>query len=120
MAFVEKTGKTVDEAVAEALKALNITADQAEIEVLEEGKKAFGQWSSKITFLCITKQDDDNKKEDGGGNDDTGDISPVYKKEIKLINYPKNGETPESFILEFSDNIDPNFKGEIYIIRRDT
>ena len=41
MAFVEKTGKTVDEAVAEALKALNITADQAEIEVLEEGKKAF-------------------------------------------------------------------------------
>ena len=41
MAFVEKTGKTVDEAVAEALKSLNITADQAEIEVLEEGKKAF-------------------------------------------------------------------------------
>ena len=35
MAFVEKTGKTVDEAVAEALKSLNITADQAEIEVLE-------------------------------------------------------------------------------------
>ena len=93
---------------------------RARLQYLEEGKKAFGQWSSKITFLCITKQDDDNKKEDGGGNDDTGDISPVYKKEIKLINYPKNGETPESFILEFSDNIDPNFKGEIYIIRRDT
>ena len=37
MAFVEKTGKTVDEAVAEALKALNVTADQAEIEVFYFG-----------------------------------------------------------------------------------
>ncbi len=41
MAFVEKTGKSVDEAVAEALKELQITADQAEVEILEEGKKGF-------------------------------------------------------------------------------
>ena len=39
MAFVEKTGKNVDEAIAEALKELNITADQADIEVLDEGRK---------------------------------------------------------------------------------
>lgn len=41
MAFVEKTGKSVDEAIAEALRELNITAAQAEIEVLDEGKKGF-------------------------------------------------------------------------------
>lgn len=41
MAFVEKTGKSVDEAVAAALEELHISADQAAIEVLEEAKKAF-------------------------------------------------------------------------------
>ncbi len=41
MTVVEKTGKTVEAAVADALKELKITADQAEIEVLEEAKKGF-------------------------------------------------------------------------------
>lgn len=41
MAFVEKTGKSVDEAVAAALEELHISADQAAIEVLEEAKKGF-------------------------------------------------------------------------------
>lgn len=41
MAFVEKTGKSVDEAVAAALEELKITADEAVIEVLEEGQKGF-------------------------------------------------------------------------------
>ena len=55
MAFVEKTGKTVDEAIAEALKALNITAEQAEIEVLEEGKKAFlGFFGGKDAKVRVT------------------------------------------------------------------
>ena len=36
MAFVEKTGKSVDEAVAAALAELNVTADQAVVEVLED------------------------------------------------------------------------------------
>ena len=41
MAFVEKTGKSVDEAVAAALAELNVAADQAVVEVLEEAKKGF-------------------------------------------------------------------------------
>lgn len=51
MAFVEKTGKNVDEAIAEALKELNITADQADIEVLDEGRKGifgFGRKDAKV------------------------------------------------------------------------
>ncbi|MDY4920464.1 MAG: RNA-binding cell elongation regulator Jag/EloR [Phascolarctobacterium sp.] len=55
MAFVEKTGKSVEEAVAEALKALNATADQVEIEVLEEGKKGFlGFFGSKDAKVRVT------------------------------------------------------------------
>lgn len=41
MTFVEKTGKSVEEAVAAALQELNIAAEQAEVEVLQEAKKGF-------------------------------------------------------------------------------
>ncbi len=43
------SGKTVDEAIAEGLKALNIAREEAEIEVLEEGKKKiFGAVKAKV------------------------------------------------------------------------
>ena len=54
MAFVEKTGKSVDEAVAAALKELNITADQAVVEVLEEGKKGFLGFGRKDARVRVT------------------------------------------------------------------
>ena len=43
------TGKTVDDAVAEGLKALGLTAEQVNIEVLEEGrKKLIGSVKAKV------------------------------------------------------------------------
>lgn len=39
MIIVEKSGKTIDEAVNEALKELNATRENVEIEVLNEGKR---------------------------------------------------------------------------------
>ena len=39
MEAIQKTGKTVEEAVNEALKELNISREDAEIEVIEEGSK---------------------------------------------------------------------------------
>ncbi len=46
------TGKTVDEAVEEALKTLGIEREQAEITVLEEGKKKlFGSIKAKVMVV---------------------------------------------------------------------
>jgi spoIIIJ-associated protein len=57
MAFVEMSAKTVDEAVAKALKELNITADEAVVEVLEEGKKGFlGMFSKDAKVRVSTKE----------------------------------------------------------------
>lgn len=43
------TGKTTEEAIEEGLKALNLTREEAEIEVLEEGKKKlFGAVKAKV------------------------------------------------------------------------
>src|SRR5699024_2705967 len=38
---VTASGQTVDEAVQSALEQLNLTKDQVEIEVIDEGKKGF-------------------------------------------------------------------------------
>ena len=54
MAFVEKTGKCVDEAVAAALEELKITADEAVIEVLEEGKKGFFGFGRKDARVRVS------------------------------------------------------------------
>ena len=38
---LEKQGKNVDEAIESALKELNLTRNEVNIEVLEEGSKGF-------------------------------------------------------------------------------
>ena len=54
MAFVEKTGKSVDEAVAAALAELNVTADEAVVEVLEEAKKGFFGFGRKDARVRVS------------------------------------------------------------------
>ena len=57
MAFVEKTGKSVDEAVAAALQELNITADEAVVEVLEEAKKGFLGFGRKDARVRVSTKE---------------------------------------------------------------
>lgn len=62
MNYVIKTGKTVDEAVREALSELNITIDNAEIEVLDEGQKGFlGLIGSKDATVKVWPKVDETK-----------------------------------------------------------
>ena len=70
--------------------------------------------TSKIGFQFFA-----NKKDTFDVKDMPLSNEPEFIKEITLTGYPKNGETPNSIILEYSDKIDPNFKGEIFVIRRD-
>lgn len=62
MNYVIKTGKTVDEAVREAINELNITRDNAEIEVLDEGQKGFlGLIGSKDATVKVWPKVDETK-----------------------------------------------------------
>ena len=45
MKYTEFTGKTVEEAVERGLQELGLTAEQADVRVLEEGKKKLFGWS---------------------------------------------------------------------------
>ena len=59
MDAIQKTGKTVDEAVALALGELGITKDEAEIEVIEEGSRGFlGMFGVKDAVVKVKKKFD--------------------------------------------------------------
>lgn len=56
MEFKEFTGKTVDDAIQAGLQELGITKDDAEIRVLEEGKKKlFGSVKARVEIACKTE-----------------------------------------------------------------
>ena len=59
---IQKTGKTVDEAVEEALKELKISREDAEIEVIEEGSRGFlGMFGAKEAVVRVKKKFDPEK-----------------------------------------------------------
>ncbi|MDD4721410.1 MAG: protein jag [Acidaminococcaceae bacterium] len=58
MISIEKTGKTVNDAVAAALDELQATKEQVEIEVLEESKNSlFGIFGGRLAKVKVTKKD---------------------------------------------------------------
>ncbi|HOM02270.1 MAG TPA: RNA-binding cell elongation regulator Jag/EloR [Acetivibrio sp.] len=61
--FVEKSAKTVKEAIDLALAELNTTEDQVEVEVLEEGTKGiFGLIGSKLARVKVTLKETSGDK----------------------------------------------------------
>ena len=59
MKIIEMTGKTVDEALKNALRELNLTEDKVEFEVLEEGSKGlFNLIGSKLAKIKVTVKRD--------------------------------------------------------------
>ncbi|NPV42558.1 MAG: protein jag [Firmicutes bacterium] len=56
MKVIKKTGKTVNDAVEQALKELGVSRDEVEVEVLEDGTKGiFGILSKNATVLVKLK-----------------------------------------------------------------
>ena len=57
MNYTEFTGKTVDEAIEKGLKELGITAEQADIRVLEEGKKKlFRSIPARVEIAVVSQE----------------------------------------------------------------
>lgn len=62
MDTIQRKGKTVEEAVNEALKELKISREDAEIEVIEEGSKGFlGVFGAKEAIVNVKKKFDPEK-----------------------------------------------------------
>lgn len=64
MNYVEFTGKTVDEAIEKGLKELGLTAEEADIRVLEEGKKKlFGSVKARVEIAPKTTANSEVEEE---------------------------------------------------------
>lgn len=60
---IEKTGKTVQEAIAAALSELNLSEEDVDIEVIEEGTKGiFGIIGSKVARIMATVREENNNR----------------------------------------------------------
>ena len=81
-------------------------SDQYFIRARVETNNDFGKWSQISSFYFINN----NNKE----NDE-----PIIINDFTLIERPQNGETPESIILKFSDNIDQDCFDKIIVTRSD-
>ena len=58
MKYIEFTGKTVDEAVEKGLSELGLTKEQADIRVLEEGKKKlFGSVKARVEIAALVDEE---------------------------------------------------------------
>ena len=62
MDCIEKSGKTVEEAIEEALGILNCTRDQVEVEIIEQGSKGFLGIGAKLAKVLVTKKNNPEKK----------------------------------------------------------
>ena len=108
--IVDSSGRVIEKALDEGQYYI-----KARLEKTVNGKKEYGKWSKVVTFISSSDIDDEEQSSD---NDDLAS-EPEFIKEVTMTGYPKNGETPNSIIIEYSDKIDPNFIGEIFVIRRD-
>ncbi|QNU66977.1 protein jag [Ruminiclostridium herbifermentans] len=60
---IEKTGKTVQEAIAAALTELNLSEEDVDIEIIEEGTKGiFGIIGSKVARIRVTVREENNNR----------------------------------------------------------
>lgn len=65
---MEFTGKTVEEAIEKGLQELGLTADEADIQVLEEGKKKlFGSVKAKVEIVAKTVETVEEPKKSENG-----------------------------------------------------
>ena len=56
MEYIEVKGKTVDDAVTEALVQLGTTSDQIEYEVVDKGSSGFLGFNSKPAIIKVRKK----------------------------------------------------------------
>lgn len=98
MKSVEKTGKTVDNAITDALIELGATTDQVEIQVLERGSRGFLGFGAKNASVRVTLKELSKTQE-----------IPQSAEEDVIIDEPKEAVKEVKQAIK-EENIDVNIK----------
>lgn len=109
MMMVEKSAKTIEEAIDAALEELKSDRDKVDIEILEQPSKGiFGLIGSKHAKVRVTLREEkapEKKKEEN-----------IIKKEIRITDYTLEKEKARKFLRDVLESMD--IKAEIRV--RDT
>lgn len=99
---IEKTAKTVDEAIDKALSELNVSMDEAEVEILETGSKGIFGLGGKDAKVRVTVKSDEEPTEVASPAPvvDEKVIAPVTEK-ISAANH----DEVEKIALDFLQGI---------------
>ena len=122
---VEKLAKTVDEAVEEALKELNITMDEAIIEVLDEGEPGgllgFGRRPARVRVSYELDEyergyksyDREEPYNDFSEEDSPQDFAPDYLEEDSDdYDAEYDGEYADEYDSEYDEEYDEEYDAE--------
>lgn len=103
MKSVEKTGKTVDNAITDALIELGATTDEVEIQVLERGSKGFLGFGAKDARVRVTLKE----------LSETQDILPSTEYKELLEEQPKEAKLETKEVMNEANNNPANIEEAI-------
>ncbi|MBC7765414.1 MAG: protein jag [Hyphomonadaceae bacterium] len=93
------TGKTIDDAIASALKALALTSDEVVVEVLEEATKGFLGIGTREAKVSVTPKNVSAK----AAKDFLVQLFEQMKVDVKVVVQPAEKENELSIVLEGTD-----------------
>jgi spoIIIJ-associated protein len=104
MKYKEFEGKTIDEAIASAIKGLGVSFEDLDIQVISEGAKGmFGIMGNKNATILAAKKTDSSETQDDKNTEETQeDILEHAKEMLREILYLMSIEA-KVLILEDSD-----------------
>ena len=113
MSFIEKTGKTVDEAVEAALKELKVLKNQVNVEILEESsKKFFGLFGKNMAKVRVSLVEQMHEVADK--LDKLADSLEIEEKMPLVENFDKvSQEQAVEMAKDFLENIFKNMQLEV-------
>ena len=88
----------------------DIPEGQYYIRIRAEKDNNYGRWSEIITFIYSGEQERPPLNYE--------DDSPIIEEELNIVSTPPNGEVINSFIIEFDEEIDPDYIESISLTRR--
>lgn len=86
----------------------DIEDGQYYLRVRAQKNNEYGRWSEVISFLVKQAQGESSPQEE--------DV--IFEEDLRLVESPVNGETPESFIFVFDEEIDTDVMPSIVVKRR--
>lgn len=111
MKYIEKNAKTIDEAVEIALKELNVSKSEVEVEVLEQPSKGLfgiiGTRQAKVRVTLIEKPNESAKPKE------VRQTRPIRVNETRLSATQEDYNTAQKFLRQVLDAMD--IKAEIRI-----